>query len=563
MAIQPRSSDAIFTQIRDALTGSISALTNFVSGTFNDLFVTAYAEQVREVEIKALAAQLSAFPEYAGKELTEVDLNRLGVSGIDPEEINEYMEDSQLDELGKLVGVTRNPGTAATGTVTIQTSADVTEVSEGFPVATEPGPGGDRKTYFVDANDDGVIDQNSTATVSPDDGETAVDVSVIAEDVGSEFNVGSNAITFLPSQEPGIRSVTNTAEITGGADVQSNESLREDITNALFENSGGGTKEGIKGAIESRTDFDVDVSIDENLNTADSAVDVIVGVTPGSSGEDAVRDIVENVRPVGIDHDVVTPGLINTGTHVEVTGSNINTTDVSDEITEYLTELSIGDTYSESRVTKRVMNAVPEIDTVSTVDSYHTTIEDEQYTYQSGTDNYQLTHAPLGVVTSEEHRYQPGTDIYPLAFDTIDVSSITVEALVDKTRTTLAAGTDYDVIDDDGDGTTDSIELLAGGADPDENTRLIVDYQHDAWSIESVSDATTTYTQGTDYDIVDDTGDGAPETIEWLSGGAEPNDGDEFVVTYNTLRSIGTEYVAGPREQIVADPNEIQVSVVG
>jgi len=213
MPIQPRTPDQIYTDIKSRLTSTIAKLTNFVSGSFNDEWLTAYSEQVHEAEVKALASELAGYVDYAGKDLTEDDLDELGVDNIDPERINKYMHDSQLDRLAQNVSVTRDSGTKATGQASIQTSSDTIAIPEGFNVSTTPDPQTNESlTFYVDADGDGIIDQDSTATVTPADGTTEVTVDIVAGDVGEEYNVGAGAIDYIPTPKPGVESVNNPTE---------------------------------------------------------------------------------------------------------------------------------------------------------------------------------------------------------------------------------------------------------------------------------------------------------------------------------------------------------------
>jgi len=524
MPIQPRSDDQIYDQLRQTLSDSVAALTNFVEGSFNDLFITANAEQIREAEIKALAAQLSGFPDYAGKELTQNDLDTLGVSGVDPDDINRYMEDQHLDELAKFVGQSRSPGSRASGTVTFQVNSDVVEIQEGTPVATERDGRGNRRRYLVDADNDGSINQNSTATVSPESGSTEVTASVIADEVGAEYNVGSNTVTFLPSQIPGVRSVTNTAEITGGADEQTNESLRADIKNAVFETSGGGTRGGLKGAIESETGFDIDVGVEEYTDTSPPRVEVIADVPPDSSAYTQVRAVMNESRPIGINHKLVTPTVVSVGVKIDLIGDNITTVDVREEIIEYITELSVGSTFSSSELIRRVLGVAPNIKTISSMTTYISEIDGSRQTYTTATTDYELEYAPLGKVIDEKHLFRTGKTQYITEFDTVDASSVDIEARIDRERQSLSSGTDYSMVDTTGNGENDTIEFLDGGKKPDDRSTMLVSYEHTGWEINSVSspDGSTTYTQGTDYSIVDTDGDGLEDTLRWDTSNTVP-----------------------------------------
>jgi len=59
MTDDPRTQDEIYRSIRDRLTSSIAGLTNFTERSFNYIFTQAYASELRELELQAVAARLS------------------------------------------------------------------------------------------------------------------------------------------------------------------------------------------------------------------------------------------------------------------------------------------------------------------------------------------------------------------------------------------------------------------------------------------------------------------------------------------------------------------------
>lgn len=120
----------------------------------------------------------------------------------------------QLDLLTTLIGVSRDPETFSSGQVTFSRSdsagRDYT-VPEGTEVQT-------------DAND--ATKYETTETVVLSKGTTSVTAPIESLVGGVDSNAGSNTVTILPSPPAGIESVTNTSEITGGTDEETDESLR-------------------------------------------------------------------------------------------------------------------------------------------------------------------------------------------------------------------------------------------------------------------------------------------------------------------------------------------------
>lgn len=558
MAINPRTVDEIEQSLQDSVSGRIDKLTSFVESSFNAVWINGFSEELHEIEVRLLAAQLSGWVDYAGdSNLDETDLGQLGADGADPSEVNQYMEDSHLDELAKVVGVSRDPGERATGEVVVQTATDDTRVYEGLEVATQPGPNGEYISWYVDANEDGEIDDGATY-VTPNTGTTEVTVSIIAEDVGNEYNVGAGSITFLPSPDPGIEGVNNPAETVGGTDVQDNESYREDIKNAVFEGSGGGTAAGIEGYIEENVTAVADVAIDEFYNVQPPYVDVIVD----GGARQEVLDAIAESRPTGIEHFLVRPENVNLGTRAELVGSDINQSYVQDVISDYMTGLSLDAEFRWSKLVQHILNSDDDITDLSSLSVMVLSVIGERKTYQSGTDVYTLDFEPLGQVYDEEFTFDTGFDVYPLLYDDVNASSVSVTTQVSDEEVTLTQGTDYDVVDDDGDGNLDSIDFSVGGSNPDQRAVVKVDYNHETWSVDGTiaDESGDTYSQGTDWDLVDDDSDGRMDSIDWSIGGSTPDDGEDFILDYEPKTVVLRDLAVNRREKVSAG-NRIETSV--
>ena len=113
---------------------------------------------------------------YAGKTLNEDDLDDLGIDTdkISPEDINPYQDESDLERIGEVMGVSRFEGAKAVGEVEIEVSSDKTRVFEGMVFGTTPNAQGDYYEFRVDADGDGEITPDSDAFVTPEAGETTV-----------------------------------------------------------------------------------------------------------------------------------------------------------------------------------------------------------------------------------------------------------------------------------------------------------------------------------------------------------------------------------------------------
>jgi hypothetical protein len=115
MVQKPRETDEVYDSLTGKLRGKISGLTNFTTNSFNYVWSRAFSSEIREYEIKALAAQLSGWIDYAGGEITDEDIRELGLEGVvTKEELNKYIEESDLDELVKISSISRDLGSPST-----------------------------------------------------------------------------------------------------------------------------------------------------------------------------------------------------------------------------------------------------------------------------------------------------------------------------------------------------------------------------------------------------------------------------------------------------------------
>lgn len=368
MTYQPETQSTIFTRIRDAI-AAVSNITNWSENSPERAITDdGFAASVRELQHGQLAVQLSSRIDYAGKEITEEDLDDLGLDAdaVDLDLLNSFMSDDDLDELVARNGVTRDPGAFATGEVEFTTASDTTTIPEGTPVATERDATGDALRF------------ETTEEVTPADGSTTVTANIQAAERGAEYNVGSGTIVRLPSPPPGITSVTNPSATTGGADEESNAELRARAKRALIETSGGGTVGGLRGDLVSSFNglSSDDVIIDEFHDADPIYVDVIVD---GGGTDSEVKAAIDDARSVGVEHNLVRPSSVTIDVTVSVSGSDVDTTAVEDDISEYLGDLGIGEDVVRDQVIATVMTAddgITGIDSLTIEDSGGTVSDD-------------------------------------------------------------------------------------------------------------------------------------------------------------------------------------------
>jgi uncharacterized phage protein gp47/JayE len=119
-----------------------------------------------------------------------------------------------LDDLAAGVKIERNPATIAKGVVTF-TGAPGTEVAPGVTVAVE-GPADQVESQEYEVTVGGTIGGGGT-----------IDLAVVALASGVAANAPAAAVTLLQSEVGGVEAVTNADPILGGAEPESDESLRE------------------------------------------------------------------------------------------------------------------------------------------------------------------------------------------------------------------------------------------------------------------------------------------------------------------------------------------------
>jgi len=476
MTQEPRTQDQIYRSIRDKLTSSIAGLTNFTERSFNYIFTQSYADEIRALEIQALAAQLSGYIDYADGNLTEDDLVELGIDDVvsDPAEINQYMDDANLDALVQELGVTRDNGSRATGEVRFTTQAAETTIPEGTVVTTELDSDGNSLPF------------ETTETAETIDGVTVVEeVPIQSLEPGEEYNLPEGEIVRVQSPPVGVTGVINTISTTGGEGIESNESLRTRGKQALESAGEGGTVAGVRSYIRNNVEGVTtgNVLIDEFVDEQPPFVDVIVD---GGLDEE-VEAAIDESRPTGIRHNLVRPKIIQLAVDANVQGTNITTSTVSQFIEDFLLSLGVSEEFYNDQLIRAIFNSDEDIFNIESLRPIIERVSNERFTYDSSQSTYRL-----------EYTYE----------DTYGTISVT-----------------------------------------DEN-----DFE---------------YEEGVNFQVIDDTGDGFPETIEWI--GVTPSDGDTFSVDYdvtnveeslddefyftNTVRDEPIVYNLGREETFTYDDN--------
>jgi hypothetical protein len=313
----------------------------------------------------------------------------------------------------------------------------------------------------------------------------------------------------------------------------------------------------MKRFIEENGEGVTDVEIIEFEDQQPVAVDVIV--TGGELGE--LQTLKDRSKPVGINHRVLRPNDTNIDIFASVSGDTaaIDPPFIQDEIGVALGELQLGDRFSTSAVLNQIITSQIPVQSVPTLNTYIESVEREQFRYQSGTDIYTLDEVPLGFVNAEEHFYDGSSRSFELFYEDIDPNSVAVEVIQNDQPQQLS-DTQFNVVDANSDGVVDTV-VIDSGVTIDTRTAVSIDYKTNAFDITSVSGIDgTVYELSTDYGLVDNDGDGTVDSVDWSVGGDTPADEDRFVVDYTVRRSFEGDLLANDRELFSLNETRVDIN---
>lgn len=551
MSYDPRDTQDIYEDLRDSLKNRISKLTNFTERSFNYVWTQAFSDEIRDLEVNVLASNMNGFIDYVGGPVEDRDLEELGISNVSTDEVNEYMNDEYLDEFVKIVGITRFEPTKSVGEVDIRTQLAETDIPEGTVVTTSTETTGGAKRF------------ETTRFEISEEGDSSITVPVRSVSAGEDNNVPANTITRLEDPPVGVKGVTNAQATTGGEDRESNEQLRRRAKNAIETASEAGTANGIKGAIRKEIDTvgQGDVIIEEFVeNIYPPFVDVIVDIE-GDTELQKVEEVIEKSRPTGVKHNLVEPQNVQLGFDTKVQGKGTDTTDIVNAIESFLLDLSIGDAFFNDALIADIMTSDEQIINIDELGGFIEKVKKEKFEYNIGQNEYRLDF------TYEKEN-----------------GSITI---TDENGDTYVEGTSnsaqFKVVDRTGDGFAETIVWNTDNSTPEIGEDFFVDYdvtvpesppqgthpddyysinlsRHERFIFTNNSDDSTyqptdniyqlndvpfpetvtvvgqdgtTYENGVDFAVIDDTGNGFKQSIDWGAfNGGEPNDSEQFDIEY-------------------------------
>lgn len=91
---------------------------------------------------------------------------------------------------------------------------------------------------------------------------------------------------------------------------------------------------------------------------------------------------------------------------------------------------------------------------------------------------FAVEYDAVTAVSGETHTYSAGTSVYNLDNDRVLVGDHYDVSVEDASGDVYERGTDFEVVDDSGDGELDSIDWSVGGSSPDDSESFDVDYQY-------------------------------------------------------------------------------------
>ncbi|WP_141259922.1 baseplate J/gp47 family protein, partial [Komagataeibacter diospyri] len=265
---------------------------------------------------------------------------------------------SDVDSFVQDFGLSREPGTAATGTVTL-TSFTPSSQSATIAVGATVKTASNLIYDVVEDSTNAAWSAADSAYVRPA-GTASITVPVQCETTGATGNVAAGAICLLGTAVAGIDTVTNAAALTNGSDGETDAALRTRFV-AYINSRSKATVAAIENAV---TDVSADLiyQVVENVDTSGAVLpgNVVVYVDDGSgdvsdSVIDEVYTAVDDVRPAAVSIQVVRPNVVRPPVTMTISVNstgNLATIEatISTNIATYLNGLAIGDAASYSRL---------------------------------------------------------------------------------------------------------------------------------------------------------------------------------------------------------------------
>lgn len=163
---------------------------------------------------------------------------------------------ADMDAIGNNYGLTRLPGTQATGTLTLRirnytTSSPIVTVPSGTTVSTLSTSSSPAVSFATTATAT-FVPSLAPSYYNPVSGFYEQTVGIICQTIGTVGNVAANTITSLTGSGLGIDAVTNTTATFGGSNIESNTAFAARIQIKL-EGNNTGTADGIISLVDTNS----------------------------------------------------------------------------------------------------------------------------------------------------------------------------------------------------------------------------------------------------------------------------------------------------------------------
>lgn len=158
------------------------------------------------------------------------------------------------------------------------------------------------------------ISFKTTQDIILKEGEISVQVPAVSIDAGIVSNVGKNSIKFIVSPIPGISIVNNPEIFTGGADKETDNELRDRVSN-LYKNLSNGTNSAFYYSIAMSHKEVYSCNIIPRQNGRGTVTVIVAGQLGGVSQEtiDSLQEQYNSEKEISVDVQVISakPNIIN------------------------------------------------------------------------------------------------------------------------------------------------------------------------------------------------------------------------------------------------------------
>lgn len=279
-------------------------------------------------------------------------------------------EGTSLDRLMPFAGITRNAATRAEHAVTFTGTADAV-VPAGFLVGTA----GDEEFYLL--NDVTLDNTGNGAGV------------VACTELGEVGNVAVGAITEIVNPSIDVTSITHTATVSSGTEIETDAELRERFAQAIT-GVGAATMSSIKGAVmrvsnvkscvvrENDTNETVngipphgfEVFVHAPVSANQEIAEAIfskkpIGIPSAGDISVEVEDVSGGLQTVKFSRVAETPIYIKVTVQIDAEYELDGQAQIKDALLAYFDELEVGDNVILSRMYKQIFNVAGVVDVSS------------------------------------------------------------------------------------------------------------------------------------------------------------------------------------------------------